>query len=569
MNDRALQEKVERLELLHKVGIALSAEQNKDRLVEMILMEAKNLCNADGGTLYLRTEDDHLRWAIVRNRSLNFKLGGIDGRDITFKPIHLYHEDGKQNEHNVASYCAHAKRSINIADAYEVEGFDFSGTKAFDAANNYRSKSFLTLPLVNYEGHVIGVLQLINAKDPQTGETIPFSPGLQEVVEALASQAAISLDNQLLLESQRTLWDSFIKMLASAIDAKSHHTGAHCERVPILMEMITRAVCEWEEGPFADFHMSEKDWYELRIAAWMHDCGKVTTPVHVMEKATKLETIFDRIQMVRERFEILRRDAEIDYLRAVADGADADTQKKQFEDTCAELEESFSFLEKANYGGEFLEPKVQQRIRDIGKRQYIKGGQAHPLLTDDEIKNLIVNKGTLTDEERLIINGHMVQTVKMLEALPFPRNLKNVPEYACGHHEKMDGTGYPRGIYAGDMSVPARIMAIADVFEALTAQDRPYKKGKTLSETVYILSKMKEFNHLDPDLLDVFIKSGIYKEYGRRFLPPELVDEVDENILLGVAPKPFDLPPEEERRKRLHGFLPQYKFLEDNVLGES
>lgn len=534
----------------------------------MILVEAKNLCNADGGTLYLRTEDDHLRWAIVRNRSLDFKLGGTDGREITFRPIHLYHDNGAQNEHNVASYCAHAKRSINIADAYEVEGFDFSGTKAFDKANNYRSKSFLTLPLVNYEGHVIGVLQLINAQDPETGESIPFSPDLQEVVEALASQAAISLDNQILLESQRQLWDSFIKMLASAIDAKSHHTGAHCERVPILTEMITRAVCEWQEGPFASFNMSDEDWYELRIAAWMHDCGKVTTPVHVMEKATKLETIFDRIQMVSERVEIMKRDAEIEYLRGIAEGGNHEQLKKQFEQTCAQLTDDYAFIEKANYGGEWLPPEVQQRIRDIGKRQYIKNGHAHPLLTDNEIENLIVNKGTLTDEERLIINGHMVQTVKMLEALPFPRNLKNVPEYACGHHEKMDGSGYPRGIYAGDMSVPARIMAIADVFEALTAQDRPYKKGKPLSETVYILSKMKEFNHLDPDLLDVFIKSGIYREYSARFLPTELIDEVDEDMILNMQPKPFDLPPVEERRKRWQGFLPQYRFLEGNVLGE-
>lgn len=558
MSEPTLAEKVQRLELLYKVGIALSAEKDKDRLVEMILLEAKQLCHADGGTLYLRTDDDHLKFAIMRTDSLGIALGGTTGKDIELPPIPMY-RDGEPNEANVASCAALRRRSFNIPDAYDAEGFDFSGTKSFDERNHYRSKSFLTIPLVNNEDRVIGVLQLLNARDPSDGALVPFSVENQQIVEALASQAAIALDNQMLLEGQKELLESFIKMIAAAIDAKSPYTGGHCERVPILTEMLAAAACEADEGPLGDFRLTPEEWYELRIAAWMHDCGKVTTPVHVMDKATKLETLFDRIHIVRARFEVLRREAELRYWRGVAEGGDEQRLKAELDDELARLDDDLAFLETANIGGEFLPPEKQARISEIGKRPYQEGSDEHTLLSDDEIYNLQISRGTLTAEERLIINGHMVQTIKMLEALPFPRNLRRVPEYAGGHHEKMDGTGYPKGLFAGDMSIPARIMAIADVFEALTAQDRPYKKGKTLSESMRIMGFMVKDNHLDPDLFALFVTSGMYREYGKRFLPPELLDEVNEAELLAIQPKPFDLPGEDVRRSRWQDFLEEYR----------
>jgi HD-GYP domain-containing protein (c-di-GMP phosphodiesterase class II) len=553
-------EKVKSLELLYRVGIALSAERNKDRLLEMILVEAKTLCNADGGTLYLSTDDDHLKFAIMRTDSLGIALGGTTGTPIAFPPIPMTDLlTGNQNLKNVATAAALLKRSVNIPDAYHAAGFDFSGTKAFDAKNNYRSKSFLAIPLVNGEGLVIGVLQLLNARDPTTGELVAFAEEHQRIVEALASQAGIALDNQLLLDGQRELLESFIKAIASAIDAKSAHTGGHCERVPILTEMLAQAVCDATEGPFAGFRLSDEEWYELRIAAWMHDCGKVTTPVHVMDKATKLETIFDRIEIVRARFEVLRRDAEIAMLRGFdVPGADRDALRATYEKTLAELTDELALIEKSNVGGEFLEPEKQARIAAIGQRTLTQSGQARPILSADEVKNLTISRGTLTGEERLIINGHMVQTIRMLEALPFPRNLRRVPEYAGGHHEKMDGSGYPRGLFASDMSVPARLMAISDVFEALTAQDRPYKSAKKLSDTMRIMGAMKRDNHLDPDLFDLFISSGVYRDYAKRYLPPALIDEVDEAALLATRPKPFALPDADARRARTRQFLPEY-----------
>jgi HD-GYP domain-containing protein (c-di-GMP phosphodiesterase class II) len=549
------------LQLLHKVGIALSAEQNKDRLIEMILLEAKKLCNADGGTLYVRTDENELKFAIMRNDSLAIALGGTSGGEIRWPPIPMFDPGTRApNLRNVATAAAVLRQSVNIPDAYDAAGLDFTGTKEFDQRNNYRSKSFLTIPLVSSDNYVMGVLQLLNATNRDTGEVVAFGPDQQRIVEALASQAAIALSNKNLIDGQKELLDSFIKLMASAIDAKSPYTGGHCERVPVITEMLARSLCETTEGPFRDFKLTDEQWYELHIAAWLHDCGKVTTPVHVMDKATKLETIFDRIETVKARFEILKRDAELDYFRRHGmPGADAVALHAEYQAELRQLDDDLAFLEAANVGGEFLSPEKQEQIRQIGRRRFREGGQERALLDDFELENLCISRGTLTERERIIINMHIVQTIRMLESLPFPRNLKRVPEYAGGHHERMDGKGYPRGVFASDMSIPARVMAIADVFEALTAQDRPYKKGKRLSEAMRIMGFMKRDNHLDPLLFDHFVRSGVYRQYGEQYLPPELVDEVDEAALLAIQPKPVDLPPDHERLVRKRELLPEYE----------
>jgi len=565
-----LEDKLQRYELLHRIGVALSAETNKNRLVETILLEAKMLTNADGGTLYLRTEADTLRFEMMHTDTLGIALGGTTGRPIDLPPLPMIDPiTGAPNHKNVATCAAHNRATVNVVDAYDDARFDFSGTRAFDASNGYRSQSFLTVPLVNNEGRVSGVLQLINARDRATGATKPFPADEQAIVEALASQAAVALDNQMLLQGQKDLLEAFIKLIAAAIDAKSPYTGGHCERVPILTEMLAREACAAAEGPLAEFNLDDEQWYELRIAAWLHDCGKVTTPVHVMDKATKLETIADRIETVKARVEVLIREAEVAYWRGCAAlGADLAPEAREAgqaqlaaarDAEVAQLRDDLAFLSRANIGGEFLAEADKARIRAIGARPYVQGGEARTLLDDEELANLCISRGTLTEEERIIINGHMVQTIRMLEALPFPRNLRRVPEYAGGHHEKMDGTGYPKGLWAGDMSIPARIMAVADVFEALTAQDRPYKRGKPLSETMKIMAWMKRDNHLDPELLDLFVRSGVYRRYAAQFLPPELIDEVDEAAILAVEPKPFVAPPALERRARWAGFLPDYE----------
>jgi hypothetical protein len=281
-----------------------------------------------------------------------------------------------------------------------------------------------------------------------------------------------------------------------------------------------------------------------------------------MDKATKLQCVYDRLAVVQARFEILERDAKVAYLEAALERPEERAElAAAYERTCTELRAEFELLRRSNIGGEFLSEAQRSAIRAVAQRTYLQAGERVPVLSQDEVDNLCISRGTLTESERLLINGHMVQTVRMLEALPFPRHLRRVPEYASGHHERMDGKGYPRGLFAGDMSIPARVLAIADVFEALTATDRPYKPGKKLSETMQIMGTMKRENHLDPELFDHFVRSGVYRQYAQRYLGPELIDEVDEAALLGIQPKPFELPPENLRKQRWQEFLPQYREL--------
>ncbi|MCR4377558.1 MAG: GAF domain-containing protein [Rhodospirillales bacterium] len=585
---------------LIEIGIALSAERNHHRLLENILLEAKNLCHADGGTLYLcgnmieregmiapqfeaEADGRFMKFEIMRTDSLNIAKGGTTGEDIPFPPLSVYNPTtGEPNHKNVASHVAVTGKTINIPDVYEATDFDFTGPRKFDESTGYRSKSFLVVPLKNHSGEAIGVLQLLNAKN-KAGESVPFSGKIVPMIEALASQAAVAVDNQMLVEAQARLMDSFIKLIAGAIDAKSPYTGGHCARVPELAEMLAAAAAKAEFGELKNFTLNEEGFRELHLASWLHDCGKVVMPEYVVDKATKLETIYDRIHEVRMRFEVLKREAEIDYWKQVADGGDRAALKTDLDAKLAGIDDDYAFIAECNVGGEFMAPEKIERMKQIAAHNWTRTlddriGISHeelkrkenapaaalpaqePLLADKvehlfprdgtfeapnserfgfkmevpeylfnrgEVYNLAIARGTLTNEDRYIIQNHIVQTIVMLGQLPFPKQLRNVPEFAGAHHETLIGTGYPRKLEKKDMSVVARIMALADVFEALTAADRPYKKPKTLSESIKILSFMVKDQHIDPDLFRLLLESGIYKEYAERFLKPEQMDDVD------------------------------------------
>ncbi|MBL4721688.1 MAG: HD domain-containing protein, partial [Alphaproteobacteria bacterium] len=351
---------------------------------------------------------------------------------------------------------------------------------------------------------------------------------------------------------------------------------------PQLAMMLAEEASQSEVGVFSEFRFeTEEEWREFHIGAWLHDCGKVITPEYVVDKATKLETIYNRIHEIRTRFEILLRDADIERLTKTLSGVDADAAQKAFEARKEALIEDFSFVASSNLGAEFMHAEDIGRLKQIAKNTWLRNfddrlGLAHdelgrysteaaPLpvrenLLDDkphhilerqggihqmyeefgfllnipehlhnfgELTNLSIQRGTLSEEERFIVNQHIMQTIAMLERLPFPKHLQRVPEYAGTHHEALNGKGYPRKLKKEDLSVPARIMAIADIFEALTASDRPYKKPKTLSESVRILSFFKKDGHIDPDLFDLFLTSGAYKRYADEFLDPSQIDEVD------------------------------------------
>ncbi|OSM04092.1 HD family phosphohydrolase [Magnetofaba australis] len=562
-----------KLEKLVELGIALSMEKDPDRLLRSILMGGKEIAQADRATLYVRNEDDTLSFAYMSSNDAlpAFKLPLYDEQG---QPIHQY----------VATHVTLTGETVRLDDLYGDTGqFDVSGAKKFDAASGYRTTSMVTVALKAREGRVIGALQLINAINADTGAVEAFDPELVSFVEALGAQGAVALDNLNLIKIQEELFESIIQVLASAIDAKSPYTGGHCLRVPELGKMLAQAACDAKEGPFGAFDMDESDWRAFHLAGWLHDCGKVTTPEYVVDKATKLETIYNRMHEVRTRFEVLRRDAEIAYLQGMLDGKEDPAVLAERRDAAfAQLQDDFAFVAECNVGGEFMSPERVERLKQIAqitwqryfddrlgishaesrrlvgesaplpateqllcdKPEHVVDRSESPISYDPEalglkidipenlynygeLYNLCIGRGTLTNEERFKINEHIIYTMVMLGELHFPPELQNIAEMAGGHHETMIGTGYPKKLERAQMTLQARMLAIADIFEALTASDRPYKKPKTLSESLRIMSFMRNDQHIDAELFDLFLSQGIYTQYAERFLPPEQIDEVD------------------------------------------
>jgi len=533
-----------RLDRLTELSVELSNNHDIPTLLEHILKAAKTMTGADGGTLYrINADKSGLSFYLSMNDTLKMYEGGSTGRPIHLPDLPLFDAAGNPNLSAVAAYAANTGRSVNIGDVYAAEDFNFSGMRMFDQTHGYHTKSLLSVPMRDHEGELIGVLQLINAIDPATGVATAFSDTDRRFIEALASQAAIAITNQTLIQRLEELFESFVKLINLAIDEKSPHTGRHCENVPELTMMLAEATHATDSGPLASFRMTDRDRRELWLAGLLHDCGKIVTPVHVVEKATKLQTLYDRIHTVDTRFEVLKRDAHIRALEAKLAAAgmrDVATESAIEEDLhheIAQLDEERRFLARANIGGEAMLPEHQERVKEIGRRRWVgPDGQERNLLDADEEMNLNIRAGTLNNEERQVINNHIVVTIRMLEALPWPKHLRNVPEYAGGHHERMDGKGYPRGLTREQMSPQARMMAIADIFEALTARDRPYKPGKLLTESLDILGKFALNGHIDPDLFDVFIRRKVYLQYAEKYMDPSQIDVVDESKIPGYVP---------------------------------
>lgn len=517
-------ENLEQLEHFVNIGLALARQTDRTALLEQILQSAQHLSQADGGTIYRLNNAGALEFATLFNRSLGLHQGGTSDQSPQFPPIPLY-LDHKPNDGAVVTLAALQKQPVVIDDVYLSPLVNQQKAREFDQHHGYRTQSMLTVPLLDHQGDVTGVLQLINCLD-HNGQVQAFPPQTQRLVIALSSLAAMVMTNKQLVQDMEELFGALSRLLAKAIDEKSPYTGGHCRRVPAITMLLAKACSEIQQGPLADFVMTDADVHELSVAAWLHDCGKIATPEYVMDKATKLHGLHDNIALVEARFEIVRRDILLDQ---TLDQASRDEQLDQ-------LRVDLKFLQHSNIGGEFMSWELQKRVRDIAARYHVViAGVEQSVLTPAEVSNLCVERGTLNPEERRVINRHIDITIEMLESLPFPKHLRHVPEYAGGHHEKMDGSGYPRGLHKAQMSVQARIMAIADIFEALTASDRPYKKAKTLSESLRILGFMAKEQHIDADLFRIFVEQQVYLQFAHEFLAPEQIDPVDHRDIPGLA----------------------------------
>ncbi|WP_157669408.1 HD domain-containing phosphohydrolase [Chitinibacter sp. GC72] len=540
------------------LSTSLASETNFERLLERVLNELSDIAGAKGGAIYLPETNPQL---------LKAKLGVIDGKQLDMSTQALIELDHDE------TVIARAARNSTVID--QLNSATLQQLLGSHSALNSTSTA-ITVPLKDRNKTLVGVILLLLPSGK-------VDTGQQALIEAISGNAAVAIENQRLILEQKKLLEAFIQLIAGAIDAKSAYTGGHCQRVPELTKMLAQAACEQKEGPYATFELNENEWDELHIAAWLHDCGKVTTPEYVVDKASKLETLYDRIHEIRMRFEVLKRDAIIEYWQALSAGGDENRLAAQRDAQLVSLDEDFAFVAACNEGGEDMAAEKISRLQQIASKTWLRTlsdriGIAHeekarkernpeptlptlePLLADKaehliirsakeqmpennpwgfkvkvpeylynrgELYNLCVTRGTLSEEERYKINEHIIQTIIMLEKLPFPRHLSRVPEIAGGHHEKMNGTGYPKRLLRDEMSIPARMMAIADIFEALTAVDRPYKKGKQLSETIRIMAEMKKGQHIDADLFSLFLHSDVYLQYARRYMKPEQIDEID------------------------------------------
>jgi len=496
---------LEQVEDILNIGIALSTQKDHNQILAMIVSEARRITRADAGTLYL-LEGDHLLFKITQNDSMKLFKGGM-GEHINLPPVILCPE-------NVSAYVAMNKQIVNIPDVYKAEGFDFSGPKEYDQITGYRTISMLVIPLENHEGQVIGVLQLLNAKDEE-GYTIPFAPYYVKVISSLASQAAISLTNMQFLTDIDKIFHSFVEVMTTAIDSRTPYTANHTRRVARLAGELANLIDMQTVGKWADVYFDEDRTAQLVMAGWLHDIGKIVTPLAVMNKASRIEA---QIELVLQRLELIEAYLKMQYLEeklSLKDNADHNTlialdnnwrEKKYF------VQETRDLIKRVNNPATLVDNEIIEQLKEVASLTYLdQEGNHHPWLTETELTALSVAKGTLTESERQVIEEHVSVTKCLLDKIPFCQKLKKVPFFASIHHERLDGKGYPYGLTGDDIPLEGRILALVDVFDALTAADRPYKKAFSIEQALKTLEFMATNSELDEDLFKLFIENTVWE----------------------------------------------------------
>lgn len=552
-----------KLELVTRSGVIFTRERNISNILETTLNTARNLTNSDGGTIYILEEvyaenpidpgeiaSRDLKFVALQNETMDTNL---KGGEIEIMPPVPLEVDGEPNLSNVSAYCANTGKLLNFDDVYDADGFDFSGTSSYDEANGYRSQSMLVIPLEDHENNIIGVLQLINRRMPD-GSIIGFTPEDIELVQSVSFPAAASITQQRMINEQVNLFNAFVTMLAQGLGEKSPHTYNHIRRVAALGEAISSSLSNWSEGIYADVSYDEDEMAEIKLAGWMHDIGKITTPEHIVSKQAKLQFVMDRFELIVGRCSSKMKDYKIEMLEKQLAASQAGASEDQMNALTRECEEKTALLAdqldalfQANRGSENMPTEQIQLVEELAgqsvdafyKKEIIIdhgfpllksfSAQAHkaPLIDEWEKENLLIRRGTLNEGERDQIKLHADRSWRWLMELPFPRKQKRLPLYAGAHHEHLNGSGYPNGIGGKDMPMQSRILAIADIYEALVANDRPYKDPMPLSQAMNILGDMVKRGNLDGELMKIFLRSGDYMTYAKEYLNPEQIDEVD------------------------------------------
>ncbi len=496
------------VERLNKIGIALSGETNLRTLLELILLEARGFTDSDAGSLYIK-EDDKLSFEVAQNNTLDKRSGGKE----VFKPFPL-----PMTKKSIAGYAAITGKILNIEDVYEIPATEeYSFNPDFDKRNNYRTKSMLVVPMMDHEEEIIGVLQLINSISKYS-KVNTFDKEYEDLVSSLASQAAVAIRNARLIDDIKRLFESLVQYSASAIDARSPHTAGHSKRVAQLAIRVAKAINKMNSGPFAEIFFTQPELEELGYAAWLHDIGKIGVREFVLEKANKLSD--DRIDSIMNRFALIKSSIEKRFMEEkiifIESGRKDEEYLKEIEEgmkrDIKEVDEDIEFLTRINKSN-FTSDEDIKRLRNISKKRYLSSsGKEEYYLTEFEYNNLSVRKGNLTPDEYKIIQSHVMHTINILNNIPFTKNLKKVPVFAAAHHEMLNGTGYPGGLKDREIPVQARILCIVDIFDALTAGDRPYRPSIPLDKALNMLRSAAKENCLDSNIVELFISERLYED---------------------------------------------------------
>ena len=494
---------------LNQIGIALSSEKNILKLLEMILSESREFTNCDAGTFYRVSKNKKfLNFTVMHNDTFKEYSGGTSGIIPSLPPVPLFNDSDELNHSNVCTYVAHTKKPVNLGNVYKDGGVFAEGPKEYEELSGYKSESMLVVPMKNHDDKIIGVLQLINAKDAD-GNIIPFALELNDIIESLGSQAAVALETAELIDEIENLLKAIIKFTVKTIDERSSHTAGHSSRVAKYSRKLAKAISEQKEGPFADINYTDEEIEEIWVSALMHDVGKIGVRENVLDKHNRLDgsdfyRVLDRLDRIKDnmiyngKLRNSSNNLSIEHIDAILDNE------------LKELKEDYDFLVWLNKPG-FLPDEKKEILDNIYKKSYTdSSGKKIEYLTEDEYKNFSVRKGNFTADQRSEMNQHVVITKKLLSKLPFPDKLKNVPFYAGSHHELINGKGYPDGLEGDEIPLPARIMCVADVWDAVTAQDRPYKPPYPLDRCIDILKKGAEFGEFDKDVVDLFLKLELW-----------------------------------------------------------